>query len=213
MAGIAESPKSPTSGRLAILTGLSLAASAIPVPLVPDRVIYQIRGAIVQDVASRHGLSLTTEGRRALAESSSESPLRDVLKRGLGFLSKTFIKKLSPLSTLLTVGGAADVFVVGHLFERYLERHRSSKIVRVNGDEARAVRKLIETASMRALSPALRADPMPLLPPVEDMRDEFTRWVDTVILMSAGLPSYLERRLDSAFDAVIAEVGAPPVGA
>ncbi|NUP09469.1 MAG: hypothetical protein HOW73_25730 [Polyangiaceae bacterium] len=209
MAEAAHTPKMPTTGRLAILTGLSLAASAIPVPLVPDRIVFQIRGAIVQDVASRHGLSLTTDGRRALAEASSESPIRESLKKGLGFLSKTFIKKLSPLATFFTASSAVEVFAMGHLFDRYLELHRGSKSVRIHGEEARAVRKLIDAAMLKALSPTLRPDPVPLLPPPEDLRDEFTRWIDTVILLGAGLPGYLERRLDSAFDAVVAETGAP----
>ena len=206
---VASTPRPQASGRLAILTGLSLAASAIPVPLLPDRIIYQIRGAIAQDIAARHGLSLTGDARRALAESSHESPMRDVLKRGVGFLSRTFVKKLSPLSTFFTASAAVEVFAVGHLFDRYLERHRGSKAVRINNEEAKAVRKLIETSIVRALSPSHRVDALPLLPPVEDLRDEFTRWVDTLILASAGLPAYVERRLDSAFDALIAEHGAP----
>jgi hypothetical protein len=209
MADAAHTPKAPTSGRLAILTGLSLAASAIPIPLLPDRVVFQIRGAIAQDVAARHGLSLTTDGRKALAEHSLESPVRETLKRGLGFLSKTFIKKLSPLATFFTATAAVEVFAIGHLFDRYLDQHRGSKSVRITGEEARAVRKLIDASILRALSPSLQPSAVPLLPPPEDLRDEFTRWIDTVILMGAGLPAYLERRLDSAFDTVIAENGSP----
>lgn len=208
---VALSPKASVSGRLAILTGLSLAASAIPIPLLPDRIVTQVRGAIAQDVAARYGLSLTTEARRAFTESSNESPMREVFKRGLGFLSKTFVKKLSPLSALFTASAAVEVFALGHLFERYLEHHRGSKSVRIQGDEATAVRKLIEAAVVRAFSPALRPEPVPMLPPVEDLRDEFTRWVDALLLAGAGLPSYAERRLDAAFDAIIAESGAPPV--
>jgi hypothetical protein len=204
-----STPKAPASGRLAILTGLSLAASAIPVPLLPDRIIYQIRGAIVQDIAARHGLSLTGDARRALAESSHESPMRDVLKRGVGFLSKTFVKKLSPISKLFTASAAVEVFATGHLFDRYLDLHRGSKAVRINGEEAKAVRKLIEMSLLRSLSPSHRADALPMLPAVEDLRDEFTRWMDTLILLSAGLPAYVERRLDSAFDALIAESHVP----
>ena len=44
-----------------------------------------------------------------------------------------------------------------------------------------------------------------MLPGVEDLRDEFTRWIDAALLTAAGLPGYLERRLDAAFDAVVAE--------
>jgi hypothetical protein len=206
---IAASPRARTSGRLGILTGLSLAVSAIPLPILPERLVFQIRGAIVQDAAGRHGLSLTTDARRCLAESGGESPMRDVLKRGLGFLSKTFVKKLSPLSTLFTASSAFEVFATGHLVDRYLEQHRGSKSVRIQVDEARALRKLIDSAVLRAFSPTLKPDPMPLLPPVEDLRDEFTRWVDTILMLSAGLPGYVERRLDAAFDALVQEHGSP----
>ncbi len=206
---LVSSPKTPSSGKIAILAGLSLAASAIPVPFVPDRVVAQIRGAIAHDVASRHGVSLTTEARAVIAESSSDAPIRDLLKRGLGILSKTFVKRLSPLSAFFTASAAVEVFALGHLFDRYLELHRGSKSVRMTGDEARAVRKLIESSVLRALSPTLQTEAMPLLPPVEDLRDEFTRWADTLLLAGAGLPAYLERRLNAAFDSMIAETGAP----
>src|SRR5688572_4054718 len=95
---VATTVRTPTSGRLAILTGLSLAASAIPVPFLPGRVVSRIRGAIAQDVASRYGLSLTSDARRILAEPSGESPLRDMLKTALGFLGKTFFKRLGPVA-------------------------------------------------------------------------------------------------------------------
>jgi hypothetical protein len=38
---------------------------------------------------------------------------------------------------------------------------------------------------------------------VEDLRDEFTRWIDALLLTSAALPSYLERRLEAAFDEIV----------
>ena len=40
------------SGRLAVLTAYAIAANAIPVPFLPDRVLQRIRGAIVQQ---QHG--------------------------------------------------------------------------------------------------------------------------------------------------------------
>jgi hypothetical protein len=206
---VAISPRPPTSGRLAILSGLSLAAAAIPVPFLPDRVVFQIRGAVAQDIASRHGLSLTTDARRILAESSGESPVRDMLKGALGFLSRTFLRRLGPLAAVMSASNAVEVFALGHLFERYLDRHRGSNTVRIHADEARALRRLLDAAAVKALSPALKPDPVPLLPGVEDLRDEFTRWVDTVLLMSASLPGYVERRLDAAFDALVAEHGSP----
>ena len=43
---------------------------------------------------------------------------------------------------------------------------------------------------------------------IEDVRDEWTRWTDAVLLTTATLPSYVERRLEAAFDQVIAEAKA-----
>jgi hypothetical protein len=40
---------------------------------------------------------------------------------------------------------------------------------------------------------------------LEDLRDELTRWIDAALLTSAALPSYLERRLEAAFDEVVRE--------
>lgn len=206
---VATTVRAPTTGRLAILTGLSLAAATIPVPFLPDRVLFRIRGAIAQDVASRFGLSLTSDARRILAEPASESPLRDVLKGTLGFLGKTFLKRLSPLAAVLSASGAIEVFALGHLFERYVDRHRGTKTVRIHHDEARALRKLIDSSLVRALSPSVKPEPVALLPGVEDLRDEFTRWIDTVLLAGSSFPAYFERRLDAAFDQLVAEQGAP----
>jgi hypothetical protein len=206
---VATTVRAPSSGRLAILTGLSLAATTIPVPFLPDRVVSRIRGAIAQDIASRYGLSLTTDARRVLAETSHDSPLRDVLKGTLGFLGKTFFKRLTPLAVVLSASGAIEVFALGHLFERYIDRHRGTKTVRVHHDEARALRRLIDSSLVRALSPSVKPEPVPLLPGVEDLRDEFTRWIDTVLLAGASFPAYFERRLDAAFDQLVAEHGSP----
>jgi hypothetical protein len=37
----------------------------------------------------------------------------------------------------------------------------------------------------------------------EDLRDEFTRWLDTLLLAGAAAPDYLERRLNTAFDEIV----------
>ena len=199
-ATVVHSPPAPTSGRLAVLTGFSLAASAIPIPFLPDRLVVQIRGAIAQDVAARHGLSITTDARAAFAHTSSDSPVRNVVRKGIGVLSKTILKRLGPLAALSTAATAVEVFALGLLLEHYVAHHRPRGTVRIGAEEAREVRDRIDRAIVRAISPALHPDPMPLLPPTEDLRDEFTRWIDTAILLGASLPSYIERRLISAFD-------------
>jgi hypothetical protein len=40
------------------------------------------------------------------------------------------------------------------------------------------------------------------------VRDEWTRWTDAALLTTAALPSYVERRLEAAFDQVMAEAKA-----
>jgi hypothetical protein len=205
---IASGTSAPPSGRLAVLTGLSLAASALPLPVVPDRILERIRGAIAQDVSARHGLSLTTDARRILAEPGSDSPARALIGGVVGMLAKTFVKRLSPLSALVTASAALEVYALGHLLDRYLRDHRATGAVRIHDDEARKLRRLIDAAFLRAFSPTLKPDPVPLLPSVEDLRDDFTRWIDTMLLVGSSAPSYLERRLDAALDALVAEGGA-----
>ncbi len=123
-ATVVHSMPTPTSGRLAVLTGLSVAASAIPIPFLPDRVVEQIRGAIAQDVAGRHGLSLTTDARAALAHTSSESTIRNAVRKGIGVLSKTVLKRLGPLAALSTAARSVEVYALGVLFDHYVSVHR-----------------------------------------------------------------------------------------
>jgi hypothetical protein len=59
---------------------------------------------------------------------------------------------------------------------------------------------------MRALSPSLLARATHADGAAEDLRDEFTRWIDGALLTGAALPDWLTRRLDAAFDAVVTEL-------
>lgn len=198
----AASAPRPAPGKLAILTGMSFVASAIPVPLLPERVVIQIRGALAHDVASRHGLSLTSDARAAFAEGTGETPVKQLVKRTIGVLSRTIAKRLAPIATITTIGASLEVYALGVLLDRYIGHHRTSKTVRINAEEAREVRSAIDRAIYKAFSPSLSPAPVALLPPSEDLRDEFTRYVDTALLLSASLPGYVERRLTAAFDAI-----------
>ena len=91
------------------------------------------------------------------------------------------------------------------LFERYITEVRRAPALRVHQEEARLVREAIDRALLRALSPSLKPKPTTVNEGVEDLRDEFTRWIDALLLTSAAVPSYLERRLLTAFDEVVAE--------
>jgi uncharacterized protein (DUF697 family) len=193
----------PVPGRLAMLTGISLAAGIIPLPFVPDRVLRQIRGAIVHDAASRYGISLTSDAREALADPSSSDRMRAVLRKGAEMVVRRLLRRLGPLAPLSTAARSFEVFALGHLADRYF-RGREQSSLRMTEHEARLLRKVIDEAILRALYPSTEPRPLLLTEGVEDLRDEFTRWIDTLLLTGATLPSYLERRLDAAFDEALA---------
>lgn len=207
MSEVARTPMAPRAGRLAILSGFAVAASAIPIPFVPERLVGTVRGAVVQDVAARHGLSLTRDARLALAEARGESPARLLAKRVLGVLSKTVFRRVGPLGFLTATATSLEVFALGHLFDRWVEEHRGSRSVRIHEAEARRVRAMIDRATVHALSPNVNAKQLPASRAVEDLRDEMTKYVDGALLATAGLPGWIVRRLEASFDEVVAAEG------
>jgi len=201
-ATVALSPSStPPTGRLAVMTAYAVAASAIPIPFLPDRVLVRVRGAVVHDVAARHGLSLTSDARAELAEPDSETRTR--LVRAAESVARQLLRRLRPLGVLTAASRGVELYALGLLLERYIEKVRAAGAVRMHLEEARLVRSAIDRAVLRALSPALQPSSTTLGEGVEDLRDEFTRWIDALILTSAALPSYLERRLEAAFDEIV----------
>ncbi|MEZ4295477.1 MAG: hypothetical protein R3B70_10920 [Polyangiaceae bacterium] len=198
----------PPPGRLGLLTALAIAASAVPVPIVPDRIVDRVRGAIAHDTASRHGISLTTESRAVLAAPGGLD--RAAAVKALEMLITTVLRRLGPLGAAVFAARGLETFALGHLFELYLAKHRKERGVRMQPDEARHVRSLIDRSVVRAFSPNVRPAVATLPGPVEDVRDEWTRWSDALLLTTATLPSYVERRLEAAFEAVVAE--ASPYG-
>jgi hypothetical protein len=203
-ATVAISPaSSPPTGRLAVMTAYAIAATAIPLPFVPDRVLQRVRGAVVHDAAARHGLSLTSDARDVLAEPDSETRTRIV--RAAESVARQLLRRLRPLGVLTAASRGIELYSLGLLLERYLSRVRVQGAVRMHLEEARLVRDAIDRAVVRALSPSLRPTLTVMGESHEDLRDEFTRWIDAVLLTTAALPSYLERRLEAAFDEVVAQ--------
>jgi uncharacterized protein (DUF697 family) len=194
-------PSTPPTGRLAVMTVYAVAVTAIPIPFVPDRVLVRVRGAVVHDVAARHGLSLTSDARAVLAEPDSEARTR--LVRAAESVARQLLRQLRPLGVLTAASRGVELYALGVLLERYVSRVRAAGAVRMHLEEARLVRDAIDRSILRALSPALRPAPTTLGEGVEDLRDEFTRWIDALLLTSAALPSYLERRLEAAFDEIV----------
>ena len=192
----------PVSGRLGVLTAMSLLAGAIPIPILPERALRQLRGAIVHEVASRHGLSLSSDAREVLANPSSKDRMRDMLRRGAEMFAKRILRRIGPLGPLSKLARTVEVFALGVLFDRYLTQVRQVKHARILEPEARRIRDAIDASVIRALYPSLAPTPLMLPQGAEDMRDEFTRFLDTFLVGAATLPSYFERRLTAAFDEV-----------
>jgi hypothetical protein len=201
---VALSPSSPPpAGRLAVLTAYAVAATAIPIPFLPDRVIVMVRGAVVHDVMARHGLSLTSDARAVLAEPDSETRTR--LLHAAESVARRLLRRLRPLGVITAASRGVELYALGLLLERYLSTIRVEGAVRMHLEEARLVRDAIDRAVLRALSPSLRPSTTTQGEGVEDLRDELTRWIDALLLTSAALPSYLERRLEAAFDEIVAQ--------
>jgi len=192
------------TGRLMMLSAVSIGALALPLPFVPERMVGRLRGALAHDIAARYGLSMTADARKILADPARTTGLQHVARTTLEMIGRTLLSR-GPLGALTSVAGGLEVYAFGHLFERYLTRVRNSQAVRIGIDEAKLIRLLIDRSALRIMSPYLKPAPITVQDVVEDLRDEFTRWVDTAILTSASLPSYLERRLEAAFDEVVAE--------
>jgi hypothetical protein len=201
---VALSPtSSPPAGRLAVMTAYAVAATAIPIPFLPDRVIVMVRGAVVHDVTSRHGLSLTSDARAVLAEPDSE--VRARVLHAAESVARRLLRRLRPLGVLTAASRGVELYALGLLLERYIAEIRVEVAVRMHLEEARLVRDAIDRSILRALSPALRPSSVTQGAGVEDLRDELTRWIDALLLTSAALPSYLERRLEAAFDEIVSQ--------
>jgi hypothetical protein len=196
----------PVAGRLGMLTGAALLAGTLPLPVLPDRMLLHLRGAVAHDTAARHAVSLATDARQTLAQPSSSDRMRAVLRRGFELLVRQVLRRLGPLAPLSAAARAFEVYALGHLLDRYLRRVRRQPSLRMQQAEAAKVRLAIDEAVIRAFYPSTRPQPLHLAGSAEDLRDEFTRWVDTLLLAGATLPSYLERRLEAAFDEVAARM-------
>lgn len=181
-----------------------MVAHAIPIPFVPDRLASRVRGAIAHDLASRHGLSLTSEAREVLAAVSFQKGARALAGKATAFLVRRVLRRLGPFGMVRPFARGLEVYAFGYLLERYFRRVRRTGAVRIHAEEARKVRSALDRALLRALSPTLHPNTTTEETAVEDLRDEFTRWTDALLLTGAAIPDYLERRLDAAFDEIAA---------
>lgn len=196
--------------RLGTYTALGAASGIVPLPWVPDAIVRRVRGALIHDLTSRHGLSLTPEARVALTEPATAESAKSYIQQGVTFAATRLLGRFVPLAPFAMLGPvrtALGTFVLGHLLERYLETARVVRSIRIDVDEARRVRRAIDQALIFALTTegkGSRENP-PFAP--EDLRDQSTQVVDGVLISIASAPGWLVRRLEAAFDETLANLG------
>jgi hypothetical protein len=189
-------------GRLGVYAAVGAAAGAVPLPWVPDSLAKRVRGAVVHDVAVRHGLSLTQEARDVLSEPAGPDGPRGLVAQTVRFfglrLATRVLTRIGPARMVWPVRNAYQTYVLGHLFDRYLELGRTERAVRIDASEARRVRQAVDGALARALT----VEPPPAEEPtvIDDQRDAMTAFIDGLLGVAAGVPSRLVGRLDAAFD-------------
>jgi hypothetical protein len=196
----------PPAGQLGTFAVIGAAVGTVPLPWLPDALTRRLRGALVQDIAARHGLALTPDARQILADPKSSKKKRGPLSQALTFLGRKLLVRFGPLAMLPTLRAGLETYVLGHLFDRYLSLARapSSGAVRIDAPEAQRVREAIERAVVRVASPETGLEwPTTPLPP-EESRDEITQALDGLLSATTTIPSWLLHRLDDAFDDVVA---------
>jgi uncharacterized protein (DUF697 family) len=195
-------------GRLGTYTILGAACGVVPLPWIPDATVRRVRGALVHDLTSRHGLSLTPEARAVLVEPAGSEGPRGFLSQGVTFAITKVLGRFGPFALIPPVRSALGTFVLGHLLTRYLETARTARSVRIDVEEARRVRRAIDQAMLYALTTeALPSREDAPIPP-EDLREPNEQLVDGVLVSIANMPGWLVRRLEAAFDEVLASVRA-----
>jgi len=193
----------PPTGQLGAFAILGAAAGTVPLPWLPDALARRLRGALVQDVAARHGLALTHDARELLADPAATERKRGPLAHAFGFLTKKLLVRFGPLGLLPPLRAALETYVLGFLFDRYLSVARAAKTARLDREEARVVKRAIERAVLRVVTADGQSEwPTTPVPP-EDSRDDLTLALDGLLSATTTLPSWLLQRLTAAFDEAI----------
>jgi hypothetical protein len=187
-------------GRVGTYAALGAAAGAVPLPWLPDAFARRVRGALAQDIAARHGLSITLEARDLLSEPAGTEGPRGVGAQAMRFVTRRLLGRFGPLGIVPPIRSGLETFVLGHLFARYLGGLRTERAVRIDVQEARELRRAIDRALVLAVSPEVHGhlDTAPHAP--EELRDTVTQVVDGVLMTFAGAPEWMLRRIEAAFD-------------
>ncbi len=202
-----------SGGRLGTYTALGAAVASVPLPWVPDVLARRVRGALVHDIAARHGLSLTAEARDLLVDGEpvAKKPLLGRAARSAARFAATFVLgRFGPLALVSPLRGALATFALGHLFQRYADGLRRERTVRIDEREALKVRRAIEQAYLRTITDDPSGTQLFVERAPEETRDGVTQVLDGVLMAMASLPEWLTARLESAFDdALVASIDPP----
>ncbi len=189
--------------RMGVYTALGTLTGVVPLPWVPDAVVRRIRGALVHEIVSRHGLSLTPEARRILSNTSGVEGPRGLLAEAVVFASTKLLGRFGPLALLAPLRLGVTTFLLGHLLQRYLETARHGRAIRVDAEEARRVRRAIDQAVLYVFTTDADGEKFQIPRAPEDLRDGTTQLIDSVLISVANLPTWLVRRVESAFDELL----------
>ncbi len=159
------------------------AASAIPLPFVPDRLVRRVRGALVHDVGSRHGLSFTSDARDLLANPGSSD--RHALVNAAENVARALVRRfVAPLGVLSAAARALEVYAFGLLLERYVRDVRPRGAAGSAFTSRRrapfATRSIAPSSAPSTLGPRRCPDDRESAG-IEDLRDELTRWIDAAL--------------------------------
>jgi len=188
------------TGRLGSYALMGAAVGSIPIPLLPGALGTRLRGALLHDIARRHGLSLSKEARAILAEPLGPPMLRGRIGQVVGFAATRVLGRIGPLAALGPLRSGASTYVLGRLFHRYLAEIRDERTIRIDAEEARRIRDAIDKAIFHVVSTHVAPEHVEA-GEIEDVRDEVTKLTDGLLAAAASLPTWLTRRLDAAFDA------------
>ena len=192
------------AGRLGSYALMGAAIGSIPLPWIPGSMASRVRGALVQDVAVRFGVSLTPEARDALVEPGVTEGSGGFVGSALNYAATRVLSRFGPLMFLAPLRSALVTFALGHLFTRYLQTAREASAVRIDQAEARRVRHAINRSLTLLFTTAPVREHLENAAP-EELRDQVTQATDGLISFAASLPGWVVRRLDAAFDAALAE--------
>lgn len=188
------------SSRMGAYTVIGALSTIVPLPWVPDHILKRVRSTLIYDIASRHGLSIQEEARDILAEPWNSDIERSLIGYALRFALRRISSRIGPFGFLSPARAAASTFMVGHLFNRYLELGRTDRALRIDANEAIKVRAAMDRTLRLFVTMDVSSPFVNISAPPENLRSGTTQVVDGVILSLASLPAWAVTRLEAAFD-------------